>query len=664
MSFESKFTANKIINSTLLNIDSSLRNINPKHIYISNNRVLDANPLQFYKGSNLVTINYENHDLSINDNIIIQNVEGINKILYKSIFLINDCNYFAINIYDNMIDIDYQQFINNQLFIDIELSGDQSVNNYIGNIPLNSIIGVKQSLIANDILNNLNIINKTSIQNLCIDLYGSYSDEILNHSFIFIKLDINYLDSNNNNYLAIDQIFKISYLHINGIKLGNINSNYPINNYFYQSYQTVSNILNENQFEILLKYNSYKNNFAGGKNIQIYKILNSITGYPDANEYVINLKKSFNNVTNIELVSTEIPYIDLLISKNVNDKIYWKNIEDGNNIYIAQIDEGFYTSISLLEKLQNILNSIPRINNSISNQIYNYFDIKLDTDSHIITFQAYNLTKLTNSLSLRINIINNIKYYILNVNHPNNLVKNNDYITISSSTYVTINDEINSLQINSIDSSYINKQHQIYSVNLHNSSYDIILGKKDEITVAIVNINSSGGENIIVKSNTMVSFLFDKPDTIGNILGFMNVGNQYSVTDFKSIITNQDSYINSINLNSVGNIYNYSNGFFNLSGSFNYILMYLNDIEYIYNNNLPSAFSKILLSGNPGDVLFNTFVKLPNNIYSKTFPIPTLTDIHIVFLYPDGSNINFRNINHSFTLKITEEKIINNNTYI
>jgi hypothetical protein len=93
--------------------------------------------------------------------------------------------------------------------------------------------------------------------------------------------------------------------------------------------------------------------------------------------------------------------------------------------------------------------------------------------------------------------------------------------------------------------------------------------------------------------------------------------------------------------------------------------MYLNDIEYIYNtNNLPSAFAKILLTGNPGDVLFDTYVDYPKNIYSKSFPISTLNQIKVYFLYPDGSDVIFRNINHSFTLKITEEKVQNNNTYL
>jgi hypothetical protein len=91
--------------------------------------------------------------------------------------------------------------------------------------------------------------------------------------------------------------------------------------------------------------------------------------------------------------------------------------------------------------------------------------------------------------------------------------------------------------------------------------------------------------------------------------------------------------------------------------------MYLNDIEFVYsNNNIPSAFAKIALSGSPGDILFDTFISQPQYIYSKIFPISSLTQITVKFLYPDGSRINFRNINHSFTLKITEEQEKNDNT--
>ena len=94
--------------------------------------------------------------------------------------------------------------------------------------------------------------------------------------------------------------------------------------------------------------------------------------------------------------------------------------------------------------------------------------------------------------------------------------------------------------------------------------------------------------------------------------------------------------------------------------------MYLNNIEFIYtnNNNLPSAFAKILLSGNSGDILFNTFVEQPVNLYDKIFPISSIDTFTISFLYPDGTPVNFKNINHSFTLKIVEEKIQNENTHL
>ena len=124
-----------------------------------------------------------------------------------------------------------------------------------------------------------------------------------------------------------------------------------------------------------------------------------------------------------------------------------------------------------------------------------------------------------------------------------------------------------------------------------------------------------------------------------------------------------ENQLYSNNLNSVGNEIDYSSGFFSLSGSFNYMLMYLNDIEFVYsNNNVPAAFAKISLSGSPGDILFNTFILQPQFIYSKVFPISSLTQIKVSFLYPDGSRVNFRNINNSFTLKITEEQECNDNT--
>lgn len=86
--------------------------------------------------------------------------------------------------------------------------------------------------------------------------------------------------------------------------------------------------------------------------------------------------------------------------------------------------------------------------------------------------------------------------------------------------------------------------------------------------------------------------------------------------------------------------------------------MYLNDIDYINNKYLQPCFAKILLPAKPGTIIFNTFVDIGNSNTSKILPINKLDELKILFLYPDGTKVNFRNLNHSFTIKITENVII------
>jgi hypothetical protein len=661
---------NKITKTSLLNIDSSSRNINPKNIFETDTHNLPTDPITINKDSNIITINYPNHNFKVNDNIAILNVEGFSTILQNTFYLINNFNYLLIKLENNYIDINYNQdlFINIEL-VDLYIQQNTTQNNllslstyyYINNIPINYILGIKKIVLINNLINN-NI--KLLITPILFEIFETTDLNIINNSLILIELPFNYINIIND-YFKINQTFKISYLQIGGIDLGYINSNFPINNINYQSCQIITNIIDDNHFQITINYKSFFNSTFGGNNVQVLKIINTINGYPYINKYTIHLKKAFNNVTSIRLISSEIPFVDDTIKININNKLYWQNIEDGDNIYSISLSEGFYSTDTLITNLTNNMNSVLRITSNKNNIInkYNNFNIIFDPLIQSISFTSYNLINLPNCLSIRNEIINSEKYFILNISHPNNYVQIGDIITISLSNNITFNNSINdsTYQIISIDQSYINKNHIIYSVDIETQSYNIIIGKFTEIKTTIVNYFLNGGETVYIQSNTKFRFLFNKQDTLGNILGFKNVGDLYSITDFKSTINNQDNYIYNNNLNSVGDIINYSNGFINLSGNNNYILMYLNDIEYICNNNIPSCFAKILLSGNPGDILFNTFVPQPVSVYSKNFPIQTLYDINISYVYGDGTNVNFRNINHSFTLEITEELSKNQN---
>ena len=56
----------------------------------------------------------------------------------------------------------------------------------------------------------------------------------------------------------------------------------------------------------------------------------------------------------------------------------------------------------------------------------------------------------------------------------------------------------------------IDLQNECELNGLENQTYDIILGKKSQIKITIANTESSGGEDILIKSKTQVSFYFNK----------------------------------------------------------------------------------------------------------------------------------------------------------
>jgi hypothetical protein len=289
------------------------------------------------------------------------------------------------------------------------------------------------------------------------------------------------------------------------------------------------------------------------------------------------------------------------------------------------------------------MNAIERITSTPEKKIFNDFLINYNLFTQEITFSAFKTENIPNSLKVDIVTINSIQYFRLIVNHPNNLVQINDSITISNSNAIGI-----------ITTNFINKTHTVYEIN-KNNNYSILLGSINQISTSNNNLTltltDTGGASINIKSKAQISLLFNYKDTIGNVIGFKNVGHPNAITDYKKTISNFDSYLNDTKLNTVGNIVE-TPILLNFTGNNNYYLLYLNDYELVNNsNNQSPAFAKILLSGAIGDILYNTFVNFPIEF---DFPISTLNEIKIKITYGDGSLPDFRNIDHSFTLKIVE----------
>ena len=198
----------------------------------------------------------------------------------------------------------------------------------------------------------------------------------------------------------------------------------------------------------------------------------------------------------------------------------------------------------------------------------------------------------------------------------------------------------------------INTSHTVYDVNRETDIYSVVIPLDSDKNYNDINIDGSGGQNVKIQIPAKISLLFNQPNSIGSILGFKNVGEDFAITPYLNIVSNFSDYIDPILFDEIGNK-NPSNSLINLNGNNYYLLLYLNDFEGVVNDkDFDNSFSKILLMGNPGDIMFNTFVNSPLEF---DIPISSLEQLKVKFQFPDGTLPDFRNFDHSFTLRIVEK---------
>ena len=638
---DNKYIDNQLKNSklkvSLLNVDSKDRNLVPKNITSKNNFVLPNNPIQTKINSSTIKIYYPEHEFRTGDLITLNNVISNSKSVSNSLFLFNGFNYLIILNESHGIPINYDNFVD-ELYIDIELISTPE-SNFYETIPINMLLNTKKLFTYDQVLTIFSSTgrgNLTSLQRaLLSELETRNINDQVSESFIFVELDFIFLNNSNSLY-KINDVYKLTFQNLNGIPLNLINSDYPINFYRLNGYKEIINT-EENYIIVETSSKAYKTGSAGGDKIRVNKILKTDEGYPNAGEFNLQLRKNFNNVHRLEIISSEFPFTNYLVKENVNNKIYWQHLDDGQTIYSVSIPCGNYSPNNLIRTLTTKMNDVERVGSTPENRIFNNFEISFDTFTNKVELKAFASTLLPNSISNEIVTLNNKEYYKLTILHRNNFVNVGDKITISNSESIGI-----------IPKTSINTNHIIYSVNKSDNTYSILL---EPFIPATSTSNNKGGPSVRVKSASSVRYRFDFKDTLGNILNFENPGNEFSITKFNSIVTNFDDYVYSTDLDSVGN-QKVNKDFIQLTGDINYWLLYLNNYEsIILNSGLENCFSKILLPASQGDTIFNSFINYPVDF---DIPLSTLSDLNIKVTDSNGEVVNFQNTNFSFTLKIYE----------
>lgn len=623
------------VKTSLLNVDSIYRNINPKNITETNSIFLPNNPIRTKQGNSEIVINYPNHNLNVGDLITVNNVSSYNKTLSNSLFLINNIKYLIIYLPNHGIPTNYKDYID-EITIDITLVS-KLINQFYGSIPINMILGNKKVSTFAEMSSDFSSIQSNYFENLKTKLKNRFiniiNDTYIAENFIFLELDFIFQYSNTNLF-EINDVFQIKFNSLNGIPLRLINADYPINYNRNKGNQEIMSVETDYIY-INCDNKAFADGSSGGDKVTIYKVLKTLPGYPNAGEFTLSLKKDFTNVVRLELVSSEFPFTQFIITDKVNNKLYWQHLDDGDNVYSISIPSGNYSASNLITTISDKMNTIERFNSTPENRILNKFEITLNTFTNKIEFKAFAETLLPNSISESKITIQNKEYFRLDIKHNNNFVNIGDTITIS-----------NSEAVGTIPKNAINTSHKVYSINKEDSTYSILLVPFNEITGTS---NEKGGASIKIKTVAKVRLLFNYPDTLGEILNFKNSGDEFSITGFNSIISNTDDYIYPNNLNSVGNTIS-TNNFLQLAGKQTYWLLYINNLEsVILNNGIPNSFAKILLPGVQGEIVFNSYV---NNPVEPELPIPTLSELNIKITDPYGNLINFENTNYSFTLRV------------
>jgi len=615
---------------TRLNIDSRYREQQPKNILNYGQHILPENPLFFQANSNILTIYDPNHGYNYDDKIILQNLT-INTDTVRIVFEKN--NYFVRVEYNNHnLNPSYNYILLISNFI-----GNSQNNTMFDNIPINYL-------------------NK--IQNI----YFSNGSDTANPNYFYIKINI--LPSNNNDSLVDTKLFSL-----NGVPINNINSNYPININQLQSSLTISNIISKDYYQVTLSLaatigikninglsdntslRSLQNNIGtGGSDIMISQIVDVIEGFPDSNNFKYNLGKNFKHVNKIRLLSSEIPSTEKIIKSypktKQNNKLYWQNVADGDTIYDISITPGNYSTTDLASQIQQEVLKVPKNNTAgnvnTSKIIYlndHFVTVSIAQNTNTFDISYYTTVILTKA------IVKSTYTYAdgftrIIVTCPNHNLNNNDTILIQ-----------NAVTTEKIPDTALNGQFTVESV----IDPDNIQIKLDKYNLDTSVVATGGGDAIKLLIPLQTRLLFNLPGTIGNILGFRNVGDYNAVTIYSKALSNVSEYELDSNLNSVGiNTSDIvSKTVLNFNG-YSYIYLCVNYIfkDSVDINGVKNIFAKLNLSSGSNTITYNDFIQIGQEFLD---PIISLSELQFSFYTPDGLLYDFNNINVSFTIEIFEE---------
>lgn len=696
--------------SHYINIDSSFRQIN-KSIKLGEHYTLSNNPFQLEYDKSTIYINHPNHSFLSKDKITIEGIEPISYnyvfdyLNFSNPIEFNDGVKYALIKQEHNIN-EKSQLV---FYCEIQNFTNPPNNIYIGNIPL-TFINKTHKIILSLIDKGINTftLKDGTVVSCEYDPYRFYIELPYNYK----KYDVgdNAISSNTRTFeLKLYYINNIPIYKFNAAFPTNI---YRSNNYYtIKSVDKDGYYIDTFVSAYWNKFNITDNyRYVGGNHVRITKVEDFNNGYPEPNQYTIKLNNSYKNIIQVRLISSEFPCTENTIykleskitnignnydnSNNVktfvqNNKLYWQNYEDGNYTYSIELTPGKYDTTTLAQEIHDAIYKVPRYyydTQLSADQPYtnhNYIDVNINTDQDLVTFKSYTEYILKhaftglfyiNPITSKFILINSVQTKPTSAVYPlfifvqlfnHSLILNNEYSKDVNDKFITGDNVVfnNIINYMGIIGSYLNNEFETYHIpetNCYNPDGSQIMDYIGQsanyfmIKLPIVDIDyyltddeNSGGIFYGYIANKF-RLLFNENDTIGNILGFKNVGSNSSVTSWNSEITNKMDYEPDIGIIINDEDINAGNAIV-LSGH-NYILMVCDQFPVLTSlTKVKSAFAKIQLTGIVGKFIYNSYVQTPKIYFT---PINEINELSFSFYSPSGELYDFNGVDHSFTIEI------------
>jgi len=699
---------NSRLHTTYLHVDSSSRTTVPT-LVTENETTLVDNPLTFTTTSvnigittttqNLLTINYPNSGLNIGDRIVLNGISSpmisINS-LYNFGFQLGSTVVFTANslsvafvaqslgvpttpifnpnfsVGSGISHTTLQNYDTSKLFVTISgFDVDPTTGNpTVGNIPINFLNGTHQVYFTNPdftIFNGTKVYTPDTLINI-----PDNNGNVASITGFYILLPTQFIGSQPTENMVINMQFQ----YYGGIPLNQMNAELPIDQNHINGYQLVYSVTssvvniainNTTPYYSTVNGSSIVPIAFGGDDVYVSKVTKIVTGYNSPSNYQVTLPKTIQNVIMAKLVDSAFPNTLYSFSGNPsgqNNKIYWKNLDDGDVIYSTFIPPGNYDIASLTSVFLSQVNSVAR-QNFTSNQVsttytpLNYMTMSVNKNTNEVIVSAFKYAKLTKPIrgvdppiSASGDATPPYTVTVFQASHG-----------LYAGTVITLTGVIQTL---GIPASVLNGNHTITNVP-NSDTYQFVI---DAFNLDSNRTDTGGGFGAISYVPISFQLLFSFSDTMGNQLGFRNVGSKTSITPFGTTVSNNNAYLNETTvvsndgityiMDQSGNLQLLKCNALKFTGDSDpiimtndYIYMYINEFQNISNMGATGSqktfFSKINMNGLIGDILYNTFSSYPVILYD---PID-LSFLNITFYDKFGNVVDFNGVEHSYIIEIT-----------